>query len=343
MKRAIIGVLLISMLLASSAVVFVHAEDKNAEKTQKGIGKVHIDASPILKEFAYTEENMSNVPLKLLIQLTRAYRIHPTLLPNGDYYVKITSNSTEKITEPENPQYILPSVESDIADSGGSTESLIQGKACLVVAIWDYPGELADLDDLERSYNVILDHLSGRYTYWHTLVNSAATRYYVWAWLTWECLTYQNVDVYFLGHGTQIEFWPYTLESAYLCYDGWDDYWGVLLGGLYTQYDFTSYYFGNYDYSPLRVGVGGFCYGYGFNSVFLNPGGSVSHYRAYTGPEGVSNTYYSYDFQVYWNYWWYTMHYSSYESYCFARDQAVDQLLVGETPYSYVETGSIWF
>jgi len=170
------------------------------------------------------------------------------------------------------------------------------------------------------------------------MTNGDCTHYNVWAWITWACAEYSDVDVIWMGHGTQVNGW-----SAYVTYDSiwdWGWIWGINYDLLYYGDDFAS---GTYDYSTLRVGIGDFCYGGGFMNNFLWPGGSVTHDRAFNGPELVSNTGYSLDFLTAWDDWWIPNHYNSYDSAHLARVAAQDKIQSGESGYSYGDTGTaVW-
>jgi hypothetical protein len=48
----------------------------------------------VLKELGYTEENMSSVSRKLLVQIIRSYNAKAELHDDGDYYVVITPDSS---------------------------------------------------------------------------------------------------------------------------------------------------------------------------------------------------------------------------------------------------------
>ena len=351
MRWKICCLVFISMLLVSSATVLVRAEPKNVTNDRK-IGNVHVDASAVLKELGYTEENMASVPEKLKLQIARSYHVMPELHEDGDYYVTITPNSpraeinligTDYVSPYHIPLAHAPNSQDipDTKDSGGnSVDYMYDQRACLVFAIWDYPGTGApDLPGLEAAYDSVTDSISSTnaYDYWHFMTNSECTYYYISAWITWACAAYESVDVYWLGHGTV--FW---WTSAFVSYDAWDDYWGVLFWNLYMPGDFTSNW-EYYDYSTLRVGIGDFCYGWGFQGTFLNPGGEVSHDRAFTGPDVETNTGYSSHFLDEWSERWYYDHEGSYYAYSLALDAAENYLLQGENPFSYTDTGtSIW-
>jgi len=346
MKRAMISIILISMLLASSTTVFVHARTEPKDEVEPTVGDVHVDASSVLREMGYTDENISTASTGMLVQLLRSYDVTPTILPDGSYQVTITSNSsTIEPTAPAELQDIAPAIESEMGTTGTSLDSL-EGKACLVVAIWDYPGTGLDIPPGEDKYDQIDYWISNyaEYDYRKDLVNSDATWYYIWAWLTWECASYGSIDVYWSGHGTHISWqWPWIQITAFISYDAWDDSSGVNPGNCYVAYDFeTDGIHGEYDYSTLRTGIGSFCYGWGFHDMFLDPGGSETHYRAFAGPDGTSDTGYGTVYLQYWGYWWYLASYSTYESYCYADEEAWEQYS-GNTRYSYDETGSIWF
>lgn len=350
MRWKICCLVFISMLLLSSAAVVVRAEPQNGPKDQK-IGNLHVDASAILKELGYTEKNISSVSGKLKVQIMRSYRALPELHDDGDYYVTITPNSphaksnligSDRVSPDDVDLFHAPNSHnaSDIQGaSGGSLDYMYNQRACLVFAIWDYPGVRLDaISDLENAYNSITDWISSTsaYDYWHFMTNDQCFFSQISGWITWACAAYESVDVYWLGHGLQ--WWG---ETAFLSYDAWDDFWGELPWYFYTPYDFTTNYF--YDYSTLRVGIGDFCYGWGFNQIFLNPGGAVSHDRAFMGPDTPTNVGYSNAFLAEWSERWYGYYDGSWYAYAQALDAADYTLQQGENPFSYADTGtSIW-
>ncbi|PVX26326.1 MAG: hypothetical protein CW691_01785 [Candidatus Bathyarchaeum sp.] len=93
MKRILCCLLFISVLIVSISVPFlVSAEPKDVTNDRRGF-KVNVDASAVLRELGYTEENMSSVSSKLMIQIIRSYKEHAVLHDDGEYYVTITPDS----------------------------------------------------------------------------------------------------------------------------------------------------------------------------------------------------------------------------------------------------------
>ena len=92
MRRRLACLVIFSMLLVSVAPVLLCTKLQNVSKDPK-IGNVHVDASAVLKELGYTEKNMSSVPRKLLVQITRSYNAKAELHDDGDYYIVITPDS----------------------------------------------------------------------------------------------------------------------------------------------------------------------------------------------------------------------------------------------------------
>jgi len=300
--------------------------------------ELYIDATSFLQEMGYSKENKA--PPEVLAQLLRSYDVQAELLSDGTYHASITSDlpvSTYNVCT-------LDDIQTQIGRSATASGS---GSACLIIAIWDYPGTANDLGSVgEDKYNYI-DQWLGYYDYRKDLVNSDATYYNIWAWLTWLCSEYDNVDVYFSGHGAKLWFtvpwWPlFEQLSAFVCYDAINGFSGSLIEAcLLNPYEFKTGALSSYDYSALRVGVGSFCYGWGFSTVFLNPGGSITHQRAFTGPPDSSYTTYSRAFVAWWGYRWYNQGDSTYEAYLHAYNQAATY---GGSMYNYADTGSgIWF
>jgi len=335
---------LVSILLISSAVTLVQGQIGN-NTTQK-IGTIHVDASAVLKELGYTDKNMSAVPEKLMLQILRSYNVQGERKANGDYYFTYTPNSTRSSTNIIGSESVVPY---NLSLSGSTTKNasvspnyMYNQKACLVFAIWDYQGVNApDLPQLQDSYNVVTNYISthSSYNYWHFMTNDQCTYYNIWAWITWACATYESVDVIWMGHGVQ---WTY---DAFVTYDGYDDTWGVQPWKCFFSMDMTGYGNGyQYDYSPLRLGIGDFCWGGNFRGDFEFPGtGSASHNRVFIGPNLESNTGYSYDFLTQWTPSYYSDNYNSYSSYCNGYNNAINDVPQGQSAYTYSDVGGdVW-
>ena len=311
------------------------------------IGSFYFDDQSLLEALGINDETLKNISSSELFRLMRALPSTTQKDGNGDNHVIFSKPASDNLQE-DTP--ILDSLfDSNIEIAkGGSGLELISGKAAIVVAIWDYPEDEYDLGwYIEDAYNDIMDRVESPqnpYVYVKDLTNSDATWYYVWAWITWACASYENVDIYLLGHGTQM-YWgppyppPWDWIGGYVCYDA-ITWYGVDWNYVYTEWDLKSYYLHNYDYSPLRFGLGGCCYGYQFENTFLDPGGSTWHDRTFIGPEGVCWNCYTWDFVNYWNYWWITVGEDSYTSFCYAYDEAEDQMQTGD-PFSYAGD-TIW-
>jgi hypothetical protein len=233
--------------------------------------------------------------------------------------------------------------------SGGNTDAIGWhgqiGKAAIVFGLWDYSGVGCDLNFLDEAYAEVTGHITtcGEYDYWHFVSNSDATYYYVWAWTTWACAEYSDVDVIWMGHGGTVNDVTY-----YLTYDAyWEMAYPVWLGfeeyAFYFAEDFASTEF--YDYSALRMGIGDICYGAGFHSTFTNPGGELVHTRAFTGPVQPTNTLYSKDFMESMGDNWYSSAYDSEDAVALAITAASDRLLSPPYPsgcsaFSYYDNGN---
>ncbi|MGD6933638.1 MAG: hypothetical protein ACQCN5_05480 [Candidatus Bathyarchaeia archaeon] len=153
----------------------------------------------------------------------------------------------------------------------------------------------------------------------------------MYSYITWACIVYETVDVYLIGHGTYL-YWgppyyptPWDFIGGYACYDSLSD-WGVDTSKIYWEWDLRSFYDDSYDYSSLRLGVGGCCYGGYFANTFLNPGGAVSHSRCFMGGEDIVYTGYHYNFLHAWDYKWYGIGQNSYTAYSYAYDEAEDYI-----------------
>lgn len=333
------------------ATLLVSAEAKNVANDQKYLGKIHVDASAVLRELGYTEADMADIPSKLKVQIIRSYHVTPELHEDGDYYVTITPDSpraevnligTDRIS-PYDVDLSHPPDSPDASDipssSQDSSDRQDDQRACLVFAIWDYPGTGNDLPDAEDEYDAITDYISSTsaYDYWQFVTNSGCTYYYVSNWITWACANYESVDIYWNGHGTE----SYD-EAAFVSYDALDNNGNVVNENLYFSDDFDTTE--TYDYSTLRVGSGSFCYGWGFHDTFLNPGGSTSHDRAFMGTDTVISCAYTFEYIDTWGDTWYNDYQNSEYTHTKAANAAAPYLGTGQNAFSYDDTGtSIWF
>jgi hypothetical protein len=352
MKRRLCCLVFISVLLVSiSAPLIVSAEPKDVTNDLKGF-VIHVDASAVLRELGYTEKNMSSVPRKLMIQIIRSYDESAVRHDDGDYYATITPDSPRAEVNLIGSDRISP-VDVDLShapdshemfDANGSSGGFLDSddRACLVFAIWDYPGVEIDVAGVEDVFDDISDWISSTsaYDYWNFLTNSECTYYYIYNWITWACAEYDNVDVYWIGHG--ITFLSDGVPTtAFISHNAWDDEQGVLLSQVYLADDFET---GTYDYSTLRVGVGSFCYAWGFEDTFMDPGGSISHNRAFIGTDTEITLAYAAEYVDTWGEVWY----DDYEGSAYAHSEADDvadiYLGQGQNPFNYDDiSGSIWF
>jgi hypothetical protein len=336
------------MLLLSTVTVLVSAEPtKKPDATFQRPGNVHVDASAVLETLGYTKESMSNIPSKLMVQIIRSYNVMPVLGEDGDYYLTITTDSpraevnligTDRVSPYDLDLSKTPDsqVVSDAKESsGGSLDSLLDQRAALCFGVWDYPGETIDLpSECEEEFDAFCDDISttSAYDYWHFMENDDCTWYNVWAWTTWACATYSNVDVYWNGHGIEVES-----DVGYVCYDAWiEEYQWIFVNYCYFDDDFTT---STYDYSTLRVGLGSFCYALGFSETFLNPGGSTSHTRAFMGTDTLVNVDYSLIYVETFGDEWYHDYNDSEDSHDSAASTAVSSLQPGEASFTYEDTG----
>ncbi len=301
---------------ASSAINANSARNSNKYNT---IGETIYDWPSILKSLGYTQDQLKNVSNALLDKQLSALTTSSHKDANGNTVISFSRPSGLNISD------IKLDVKSiDSKSLGASTMSLLPGKACIVIAIWDYPGTLNDLGTYtQNAYTNLWGYVTGQYspyTYEHSLVNSEATHDNVNAWITWACASYQNVDLYLIGHGSYQ--WrgppyfnpPWDYVGAYCCYDSLPYVAGMELidsTKYFWETDLKSFDGDSYDYSTLRLGFAGCCYGGYFSNTFLNPGGATSHSRALMGTETKSWNDYVYYFEQQWAYNWYAVGLSS--------------------------------
>jgi hypothetical protein len=212
-------------------------------------------------------------------------------------------------------------------------------KACLIVAIWDYPGQNY-LPEAEDEYNAVNDNIWG-YDTVARLLNSDATKYNIEQTIIGLCNSYSIVDVYFIGHGDRMFL---GLGAAYFC--SWDTidfaggntyYWN----GIFDS-DLVSSEAG--DLSNLRLCVASFCYGWCLEDGFMFTGQYFAHDRSFMGPQGLLwvSTYRPQGtgnmFDATWTYDWCRDGFSSTEAYADAYNAAEPTVPNGCTNFAYAQS-----
>ena len=262
---------------------------------------VNISYAIAAQQLGYS--NISQIPEPVMAQLVH---MHDNVTRNNDssYVISLSSTEVANLNAVENetngsPSNITPSpqpssvyapirsenttISSDDSGPINITPDTPLGpsgyKACLIVAVWDYPGTGApDVPELEDAYDTI-NAATTTYDDKVTLTNDQATFTNVVSYLESLCQSYADVDVFLMGHGAPL----IGGGHCYVCYDAWDDLWGTLPWNGFYSSDFQSYMPANKDHSALRMGVACCCYGRYLSDGFLNPGGTISHDRAFCG------------------------------------------------------------
>ncbi|MDI9578951.1 MAG: hypothetical protein IAX22_01320 [Candidatus Bathyarchaeota archaeon] len=353
MKNKFLCIIFVSLLLTCSILSVADAKT-GFEKwsAENRLPKIYVDVDLILKELGY-DYTTETVPEKLLIQILRSYELGAeTKTSDGNLHYTITADSTPKSRNIVGSESVVALDEATLMEFKTSFSISSKsdygvpigwdgqvGKAAIVFGVWDYPGTGKDLEDLEDAHTEVTGHIAncGEYDYWHFVNNSDATYYYVWAWTTWACAEYSDVDVIWMGHGRTVND-----VSCYLPYDAyWEIIWPIYYGFIEDRYyfaeDFASTTF--YDYSALRMGIGDFCYGAGFNSTYINPGGELIHDRAFTGPVLPTTIDYSFVFLESMGDNWYSGAYDSADAVDLAISAAANKIFPDCSAFSYYSNG----
>ena len=199
--------------------------------------------------------------------------------------------------------------------SGGS-----ESKACILIAIWNYPNN--NNIDFEGDYNMLNSYADdyGNYQSIVSLTNDGATNESIENALTDAVSSYDNVDVYFLGHGNTWHFYfpggNHIDCSCYITYNGYGNDWSYNIWSCELISDAYPFYA---DMSALRLTFPICCYSggryseaFGFQDFVLNPGGSFDHPRAcISAVDGELWTDYVAHYVDKWCYYWYQNHWDS--------------------------------
>jgi hypothetical protein len=191
------------------------------------------------------------------------------------------------------------------------------GTACVIIAIWDYP-YAPDLYYNQYAYECVYDGvINVGYTDCISLVNSDATCGNVWQSIAVFCSWYSYVDVYVYGHGD-------NFYGGFVGYDA-DTWYGANPFAEFYPLDLLSYYYHNYDFTSLRLGVFGSCYGACFGTCFLNPNSEypIPQKRCFLASSDEVYDSYNENFAMWWSYYWYYFETDSYEAWATAYTYAL--------------------
>jgi hypothetical protein len=321
-KRIFSVTLALTLLLLSSSYISLGSAANSSKQftSEKEIPcSVNLNLKPALGQLGFTDDNSSLAPRLLINSLLK---IPTTLIPNSDetYNATLYLNSTQLSAIKEssiyqngntNTSYIkaknttptsspiktfLPTLNNTLIPQNStsfqsenlkisSPETSVGSsglKACLIVAIWNYPNPNY-LPEAQDEYNDVNNNLWG-YDTVVRLLNNDATYANIVQNLQDLCSSYSIVDVYFIGHGSDI------FGSHYFC--SWDtiDFLGgcgYYWNGIYDV-DLISYNnCGSGDLSNLRMCVASFCTGWCLEDGFMNTNQNFAHNRVFMGPQGL--------------------------------------------------------
>jgi hypothetical protein len=260
-------VIVIAMFCSSLLAVDAKPITKNEEELLPKVPTVHVSMTPLMKELGYSEEEIKAANMSTMIRLMREYPTPAKLSTDGNFYATPIIENKVDYTEPE---FNVLNSSQEIKSSGALVQQYTLdgtgglGKACILISIWDYWQEDVLPKLPQADYDEYYSHMvnCGKYNFWNDLTNGEAERYYIWAWITWACAEYDEVDVIMTGHGS-VWVSESIASSVYCSWDvqcGWPGflfYWNF----FYPQeiYDGWS----QYDYGTLRMGNLHFCNSWG--------------------------------------------------------------------------------
>jgi len=351
LKASLIVVLLVQVSIVN---VLIGVAQSPKQNQPFGLPDIYIDLSSRFREMGYTAENITTVSIDLVMKVLVEYckdnpfgyetEPPPNFTPESKNLFGEDS-VTEYSREVENLVTQKTTIEGSTSRDGD--------KACVTCVVWDYPGTQQDLgDDNGWFASAAKDHLYedaadyGDYDIvYNNLENSVATRDNIDTVLEYFFDEYDNVDLYFMGHGSHAWIWIWEpiwgyYDYYYAPYDAVDaDTGDVILDNVFWDQDLPS---SNplWDSSPMRMVMFVACRDWAFRQEALNPGGSTSHDRAFCGFNGVAYTDYAYHFMAKWCDLWYQYSWDSSSAAAEARDYAWEESTKQGVNMSYADTGS---
>lgn len=156
-KKAINAVVLIFAVVFAASLILPVSAREISEESKPAIGEVHVDMSTLFQQLG---SSSANVDERSLVQLLRTYRTQAVRGTDGNYYVRPTI--TSKVDVPNMTLNIGEFSSQQISPDGSTIQAYSMtgegaGKACIMIAIWDYPGNNNDPGlNLELCYDSYL-------------------------------------------------------------------------------------------------------------------------------------------------------------------------------------------
>jgi hypothetical protein len=349
MRKAFRVSLFVVLLLQVSAVNVFVGFGQNPKKNQTdvvtdGLPDIYIDLSPIFQKMGYNRENITSVSndfinsvfLEYCKNNPYGYETEPPSFFTESMYFSCEDDSVDEYADSENSasSQTIATIEDD------------ESKVCVTCAIWDYAGDSMDLGGwIEDAANFVYDGASdyGDYDLVFTeLENEVATHGNITSVLDYFFENYDNVDLYFLGHGGRVftyylGYWQW--KYFYCTYDSFEADGDFNISNVFWEQELWLYY----DSSPMRLVMLTSCWGYGFEYEALYPPGSTNHYRAFAGKTGLGVTSYSYYYLEKWCDLWYKYDWDSSSAAAEAREYAWTESEGAGANMTYGDSGSaIW-
>jgi hypothetical protein len=350
LKTSLIVAFLVQLSMINVLVGLAQKPKQNQHDIlQDGFPDIQIDLSSKFREMGYTAENITSISRDLVMKVLKSYCEDNPIDPKTELpFTKDSKNLFSEDDTVNDHAFGEITVVSEVTDLGVMT--LDDTKACVTCVVWDYPGNQKDLggyiEDAAEDHLYVDAANYGDYDLvFNNLENSVATRDNMDTVLEYFFDTYDNVDLYFMGHGGRNLvwiLWPfwYTYEQYYCPYDSIDaDTGNVILDSVFWEDDLPS---SNplWDSSPMRLVMFTSCWGWGFRQEALNPGGSTNHDRAFMGKNGVGYTDYTYYYMEKWCDLWYQYSWDSSSAASEANDYAWVESSQQGANMSYTDTGS---
>ncbi|MGD2067004.1 MAG: hypothetical protein PVI43_07560, partial [Candidatus Bathyarchaeota archaeon] len=212
LKTSLIVAFLVQLSMINVLVGLAQKPKQNQHDIlQDGFPDIQIDLSSKFREMGYTAENITSISRDLVMKVLKSYCEDNPIDPKTELpFTKDSKNLFSEDDTVNDHAFGEITVVSEVTDLGVMT--LDDTKACVTCVVWDYPGNQKDLggyiEDAAEDHLYVDAANYGDYDLvFNNLENSVATRDNMDTVLEYFFDTYDNVDLYFMGHGGRNLVW----------------------------------------------------------------------------------------------------------------------------------------